>query len=264
MTEDKLGADGWDGEYDEDSFVSAYFEILEEYPNAAYLASEDEAREYAPLLKGGASYPEHSATGADLALADRDGLPLPMPYEGKPFSVLDYQSEEYAAATNIDDAIAMRGEKAFFEKVRPEDFDVLPQGVERLGISELWMQSTWYDDEEDGRNINDELSACLTVGDVLVVGRIPSELPDGQNWGEIQDLGFGFYHGAKFLPYTPYHDYDQQLFLNAIKGLGPGEWIECLVREANCNGGDAGDVEDDLDFCWRVYSCEIVVFKVRR
>lgn len=246
--------------YDED-FLSVYLELLEDYPNAANLASEAEARAHLPLVKGLVPNSDASLEGLNARQTDEHGLPIPIPYEGEHFTVRDYQSEEYAGAANLDEAIAMRGEKAFFKMVSPEDFEPLPDGISCLGIAELWMQSTWDAFEAEKRKINDEASANLAQGNVLTLGRIPTELPGDQNWGEIEDLGFGFYHKGKFLPFTPYHDYDQQLFINTIKRLDQGEWIECIVRSIACNGEDCA-LDDDLGFCWRVYSCEVTVYRV--
>lgn len=247
--------------YDED-FLSVYLELLEDYPGAANLAAEGEARAHRPLVKDLLPNLRTSPEGADARQTGEHGLPIPTPYEGEAFSVLDYQSGEYAEADNLDEAIAMRGKKAFFKMVTPQDFEPLPAEVTRLGIAELWAQSTWDAFEAEERNVAEEASANLAPGNVLTLGRIPVELPDSQNWGEIEDLGFGFYHDGEFLPFTPYHDYDQQLFIDAIKTLGHGEWIECAVRSATCNGGDC-DPNDEFGFCWRVYSCEVTVYKVR-
>lgn len=243
---------------DDYEFVSVYVDLLEDYPGAVNLASEAEARGHRPLMKD--AEPDQEGTRPQTQ-ADEHGLPVPTPYEGEHFTVLDYQSEEYAGAANIDEAIAIRGRKAFFDQVEPEDFESLPDGVSRIGIASLWSQSTWDTFDAQSRNVSEEQSAGLKPGDILVLGRIPVDLPEGQNWGEIQDLGFGFYRGGEFLPFTPYHDYDQQLFIETIKFLDAGEWIECVVRSAACNGEDG--VEDDISFCWRVYSLEVTVFKVR-
>ncbi len=248
--------------YDED-FLSVYLELLEDYPGAANLASQEEAQAHQPLVKDLVPNADASLEGSTAGQADEHGLPVPTPYVGEHFTVLDYQSEEYAGAANVDEAIAMRGEKAFFKMVAPNDFEPLPDGVSCLGIAELWMQSTWDAFDVEERKVEDEASANLVKGNVLTLGRIPVELPGGQNWGEIEDLGFGFYHEGKSLPFTPYHDYDQQLFINAIKTLEQGEWIECAVRSATCNGEDCAP-DDDMGFCWRVYSCEVTVYKVHR
>ncbi len=247
--------------YDED-FLSVYLELLEDYPNAANLASETEARAHQPLVKDLVLNAGTVLEGADARQTDKQGLPIPTPYEGEAFSVEDYQSGEYAGAANLDEAIAMRGEKAFFKMVTPRDFEPLPAEVARLGIAELWAQSTWKASKAEERNVAEEASANLSPGNVLTLGRIPAELPDSRNSCEIEDLGFGFYHNGELLPFTPYHDYDQRLFIDAIKTLGHGEWIECAVRSATCNGEDC-DPDDEFDFCWRVYSCEVTVYKVR-
>lgn len=98
---------------------------------------------------------------------------------------------------------------------------------------------------------------------MLTLGQVPDELPPGENLSEVKDLGFGFYFHGDLLPFTPYNDYDQDNLMDAIKSLSPGEWIECVVRSSTCNGEDAGGVPADPDFCWRVYSCDVTVYRVR-
>lgn len=82
-----------------------------------------------------------------------------------------------------------------------------------------------------------------------------------QNWMEIRDLGFGFYRGGTFLPFTPYHDYDEDLFISAIHSLKPNERIVGVVRDSKCDGQDNA-IPADPSFCWRVYSVKVSVYKV--
>ena len=246
---------------EEPLFVSAYFELLERYPDAANLACEVDARKHKPfaLALDSSSYNDFKSS----AETDENGLPSPKPYEGERFSVYDYKSSKYAEASTIEEAITMRGDDAFFSKLEPTDMDSVPSGFKKLGIASLWSQFTWYEADECGRNIEEELVAAnLGEGDVLVLGCAPDNLPEGQNWMEVSDLGFGFYHDGLFLPFTPFHDYDQDFFLDIIKALKPNEWIECIIRSSTCNGGDAGEVLTDSDFYWRVYSCDITVYKI--
>lgn len=208
------------------------------------------------------------ADSKDGCEADEFGLPVPtLPdLDDCSHTALDYLSEEYAAAKNLDDAIAIRGHKAFAKSVKPEDFaEDTAQGVERIGIADLWAQSTWSSLVPGSRDVELERSvAGIAEGDVLIHGGMPAELregPERQNWMEIRDLGFGFYREGTFLPFTPYHDYDQDMFLDAISTLRPGERIVGVVRESSCNGEDGG-VPADPDFNWRVYWVKVTVYKM--
>lgn len=198
---------------------------------------------------------------------DEFGLPQPAPFElhEKPFTVLDYLSEEYAEASNLSEAIALRGHKAFLDKVAPEDFGKgLPEGLTKLGFATLWSQSTWSDSYPDERDVELERMAYnISKGDLLVLGNAPDNFPQGseqQNWLEIEDLGFAFFCKGELVPYTPYHDYDQDFFFEAIQKLHPHEFIVCTVEEARCTGGDG--VTPDPEFHWRVYSLDVVVHKL--
>lgn len=198
---------------------------------------------------------------------DEFGLPQPAPFElpEKLFTVLDYLSEEYAEASSLSEAIALRGHKAFLDKVTPEDFGKgLPEGITMLGFASLWSQSTWSDRYPEERNVELERMAYeISKGDVLVLGNVPNNFPVGseqQNWLEIAENGFGFYHKGVLLPYTPYHDYDLDFFIEAIQKLNPHELIVCTVEEARCMGEDG--VTPDPEFHWRVYSLDVVVYKM--
>ena len=163
----------------------------------------------------------------------------------------------------MDEAIALRGFKAFVEDVTPNDFSPLPQGIERAGIADLWSQSTWSNGFSQRETGLEKAAYSVGDGDLLVVAPIAwkDTFPDEQNWNEIQDLGFGFYgQDGTLLPYTPFHDYDQNLFINALLTLDEGQSLACVVRESTCNGEDG--INEDPCFCWRVYSCKLTVAKV--
>lgn len=84
------------------------------------------------------------------------GLPRPEKYEGERSSVEDYKTEEYAEAPDgtLEEAIANRGAKAFLRDVTRDDFlDDAPQGVEKIGIADLWSDSTWEEGETE-RDVN--------------------------------------------------------------------------------------------------------------
>lgn len=251
---------------DDEINKSDFEELLEEFPNAANLADVIAVRKHQPIITGANCLSSDNTfiSKNDVDTKDADNLPSPIPFSGEHFTVLDYLSDEYAAAETLEDAIKMRGQKAFFQTVAPEDFAPDTKKITKLGISELWFQSTWNISEENSRNIEEEqLIAGLNENDVFVLGRTPQEEDKNQNWIEINDLGFGFYKDGQLLPFTPGHDYELLMFEDIIKTLQPGEWIECLVRDSSCYGGDAGDVPVDPDFCWRIYVCEVTVYKVQ-
>ncbi len=264
MNEQKLDSHFENDDFDDEPFISVYHDLLKEYPGAANLPDEAASRAHIPILGKPLA---HNAEGVgDSPAANSTSaseLPTPEPYVWDGFTVCDYQTDKYAEATNLEEAIAIRGEKAFLEKVEPEDFSPTPEGVSKIGIASLWCQSTWSAWDEESRKVDEERAvANLHTGDVLTLGQAPDELSRSQNLMEIEDLGFGFYHNGKLLPFTPYHDYDEDLFTNEIKHLKANEWIECVIRSTTCNGGDEGDVSDDPEFCWRVYSCDVTVYKV--
>lgn len=228
---------------------------------------EDSARRLFPMLAD-APAPRAGAnggsTGDDGARAvGQAELPEPEPYTGPRFDILDYYlSPDYAGARTLGEAITLRGRRAFFDEVEPEDFSETPEGVERVGIATLWSQSTWSGGS--GRDEKDERTAsALGEGDVLVASVLPPNLEFrvGENWGEIRDWGFGFFTPKRtLLPFTPFHDYDLDLFLDALLTLDSGQAIVCVVRDSTCNGED--DAFEDEGFSWRVYSCTVTVLRV--
>ena len=50
---------------------------------------------------------------------DESGLPKPQEYDRTYFDVFDYLSDEYADARNLNEAIEIRGQKAFAQSVTP-------------------------------------------------------------------------------------------------------------------------------------------------
>lgn len=252
-------------DFDDEVDKSDFEEILEEFPNAANLPDMVTIKQHRPIITGidGPSN-NNFISKKDMATTDSNDLPSPIPFSGEHFTVFDYLSDEYAAAETLEDAIKIRGQKAFFKAVTPEDFTPDTKKITKLGISELCFQSTWHISEENSRNIEEEqLVAGLKEDDVLVLGRTHQEIGKNQNWIEINDLGYGFYKNGQLLPFTPGHDYELILFEDIIKTLQPGDWIECLVRKSSCYGGDAGEVPVDPDFCWRIYVCEVTIYKVQ-
>ena len=193
---------------------------------------------------------------------DEFGMPKPHDYDGPSFSALAYFSEEYEQAENLNEAIKLRGFKAFLDMVEPSDFsDDLP-GVYRIGFAQLWSQSTWEDGLSD-RNVEHEQAALsIENGDLLTIRPLGvASFPiDSQDLLEVRDLGFAFFKGDTMLPYTPYHDYDQDLLINGLLSLNKDELIACLVRSNDCTGGDG--VPADEDFCWRVYTPTVEVLKL--
>lgn len=180
------------------------------------------------------------------------GLPRPKKYEGERFSALDYMTEEYAEARTLGEAIAIRGAKAFLRDVAPDDFlDDAPLGAVKIGIADLWADSTWEKGETE-RNVDLERSAAsLKAGDLLKVCPCSEDISE---WGYRFHLADG-----STVPYEPYHDYDDQLFEDALENLRCGEWLACRVRETSCFGEDG--IEGEPNFCWRVYSCKVTVYR---
>lgn len=187
--------------------------------------------------------------------ADEFGLPRPQQYEGPYFDVRDYLGEAYAGAKSLEEAIEMRGADAFAQEVDPADFleEASPDET-RLGIAELWAESTWHEGASSRDVEREGAVAAIQEGDILEVQRCPTEQ---SGYGYVFILTDG-----TVLPYTPFHDYDDQFFRRAIDGCRDGERLVCRVRSVVCHGGDH-DVPVDPDFCWRVYSCKVTVVRRR-
>lgn len=184
---------------------------------------------------------------------DESGLPIPEKYEGERFTVFDYLSEEYADASTLEEAIALRGGKAFVSEVKPAEFlKEDPDFIQKIGIAELWGESTWFKYETERDVSLESILAAVKEDDFLVVHRSKD---DAGKWG------FKFYSlEGSLVPYSPYHDYDDQFFENAILNLRAGEHLVCRVKETKCFGEDG--IEADPQFCWRVYSCTVTVYRV--
>ncbi|MEY8437170.1 hypothetical protein AAK967_05455 [Atopobiaceae bacterium 24-176] len=180
------------------------------------------------------------------------GLPTPQQPEGDRLDVPDYTSEEYADARTLEEAIAIRGAKAFLRDLAPDDFsEDGPLGSKKIGTAELWAESTW----EKGETVRDveceRLAVSVKEGDLLEVRPCLKYLSD---WG----YRFHLVDGSA-LPYSPYHDYDDLFFERSLDGLGGGERLVCRVEGVSCFGEDG--VSADPDFCWRVYLCKVTVYR---
>ncbi|WP_033506619.1 hypothetical protein [Bifidobacterium pullorum] len=143
----------------------------------------------------------HAQPGTgDSAVSDENdpiGLPEPQKYDRPYFDVFDYLSDEYADARNLNEAIDMRGQKAFAQSVTPDDFsDASPDNMTKMGIAELWAESTWNDGRST-RNIALERSvAGIQEGDMLEIRRCSKEInPWGYSFHRVDD--------DITLPYTP-------------------------------------------------------------
>ena len=186
--------------------------------------------------------------------SDEFGLPRPKKYEGPYFDVRDYLSDTYAEAESLEEAIEMRGADAFAQEVDPADFLEEDPDETRLGIAELWAESTWHGGDSPRDVKRERAVAAIREGDLLEVQRRPT----GQSgWGYVFALPDG-----TVLPYTPFHDYDDQFFRRALNGCLAGDRLVCRVRSVVCHGGDH-DVPVDPGFCWRVYSCKVTVSRRR-
>ena len=191
---------------------------------------------------------------ASLSRPDDSDLPNPQPYDGPHFSVLDYASPKYAEAKIVGEAIEMRGADAFFDQVSAEDFSQDSQEIGTLlGFAELWAESTWDKSMPEMRNVEQEKAAnSLEERDLIEVKRCS---PDISDW----EMAFYTIDG-RLLPYTPYHDYDDVALSRWLDELHHGEKLLCQVKDVTCYGEDG--VQADPDFCWRVYSCSVKVYKV--
>ena len=184
---------------------------------------------------------------------DEFGLPLPKKYDAPRWDVREYLTDTYAEAKTLEDAIEMRGQDAFAHEVDPADFSDDDEPHEtRIGIAELWADSTWREGELE-RDIELERTvAAIQAGDLIEIRTCPPTQ---------DDFGYQFYlPNGSVLPYSPYHDYDDQFLTRALKSCGPHEHLICRVRSIECYGGN-NDVPADPLFCWRVYSCKVTVFR---
>lgn len=186
---------------------------------------------------------------------DAHGLPIPKRFDGPFFDVRDYDTGKYAEASTLEQKIAMRGQEAFANSVTPEDFtEDRFENAEKIGIAELWAESTWMEGETQ-RNVDLEKRASgLKEGDMLEVKRCAAE---------VSEWEYAFYlPSGEPLPYTPFHDYDDQFFSQALDSCRIGEHLVCRVRNVTCFGED-NSVPVDPGFCWRVYSCKVVVYRLK-
>ena len=184
---------------------------------------------------------------------DESGLPEPQKYDRPYFDVFDYLSDEYADARNLNEAIDIRGQKAFAQSVTPDDFnDASPDNMTKLGIAELWAESTWNDGRST-RNIALERSvAGIQEGDMLEIRRCSEEInPWGYSFHRVDD--------GVTLPYTPYHDFDDRFLSRILDGMSENERLICQVRDTTCYGEDGIDI--DPSFHWRVYTCKVTVYR---
>lgn len=192
--------------------------------------------------------------GFETGSFDEHGLPIPKSYDGPKFDAREYWSGKYADADTLDEAISMRGQEAFAKSVKPDDFssDGSPEERTKIGIAELWADSTWSEGNTQ-RDLDLELSVGnVREGDMLEIRRTLSD---------ESERGYSFFSSdGHRLPYEPFHDYDDQFLSRALGECDPGETLACLVREVTCYGGD-NDVPEDPTFCWRVYSCKVTVYR---
>ena len=182
---------------------------------------------------------------------DELGLPLPKKYDGPRWDVREYLTDTYEEARTLEEAIEMRGQDAFAREIEPTDFDDDIHAHEiKLGLAELWADSTWHEGASQRDVELEQTVAAIQPGNLIEIRESPAQ--DG-------DFEF-FLPNGKPLPYAPYHDYDYQFFARAFAKCGPGERLACRVRSVACYGGN-NDVPVDPTFCWRVYSCKVTVFK---
>ncbi len=206
---------------------------------------------------------QHDATPPTQRKLDEYGLPYPDITGKESFKAFDHYANIVPGFKSRAISVALRGAKAFSENVTPEDFadDDRPNS-KSVGIAELWFLSNWTKKDWASRDVGAEKAVTgVSKGDVLFVETAPKDLPLNNSWEEVIDLGIGFSNGFDFLPYTPYHDYDEKLIVSSLNSLRRGEHLECVVREALIRGCDGVPV--DPNFCWRLYSCKVTVYKVQ-
>ena len=184
---------------------------------------------------------------------DESGLPEPQEYDRPYFDVFDYLSDEYADARNLNEAIDMRGQKAFAQNVTPDDFgNAALDGMTKVGIAELWAESTWNDGRSTRNIALEEFAADIHEGDMLEIRRCPEEIsPWGYSFHRVDD--------GVTLPYTPYHDFDDRFLSQMLDDLSENERLVCQVRDTTCYGEDG--IDADPSFHWRVYTCRVTVYR---
>lgn len=221
-----------------------------------------------------------SATDSHVDSTDDKAFNLPAPheYDRNEGNALDYFTDEYAEANSLEEAIEMRGEKAFLKNVEPEDFlDKDSSDLEKIGIAELFVQSTWRmnvvddrdkeEEEEEEEDDDDDNEDADTGRDVELEQRAAS-VKEG-DWLEIRPCpkqmnpcGYQFYTSdGQVSPFEPYHDYDDQFFLKSLDNLYSGENLVCHVQGTLCYGENG--IEPDPQFCWRAYTCKVMVYRVQ-
>lgn len=184
---------------------------------------------------------------------DESGLPKPQEYDRPYFDVFDYLSDEYADARNLNEAIEIRGQKAFAQNVTPDDFgDASLNGMAKVGIAELWAESRWNDGRSTRNIALEQFTADIHEGDMLEIRRCPEEIsPWGYSFHRVDD--------DITLPYTPYHDFDDRFLSRMLDDLSENERLICQVRDTICYGEDGIDI--DPSFHWRVYTCKVTVYR---
>lgn len=204
-----------------------------------------------------ASNPSHDRpeTGDPEARSEDDqfGLPKPQEYDRPYFDASDYWSDEYADARNLNEAIDMRGQKAFAQNVIPDDFsNAVPDNMTKLGIAELWAESTWEIGQSTRNIALERFAADIHEGDMMEICRCSEEIsPWGYSFRRMDD--------GTTLPYTPYHDFDDSFISRALNDLSENEQLICKVRSTICYGEDG--IDADPSFCWRVYTCTVTVYR---
>lgn len=184
---------------------------------------------------------------------DEFGLPLPKKYDASPWDAREYLTDTYAEAKTLEDAVEMRGQDAFAHEVDPSDFSDDDDPCEtKIGIAELWADSTWQEGISK-RDVELECTvAAIQAGDLIEIRACPATQ---------DELGYQFcLPNGDPLPYSPYHDYDAQFLGRALKACRAHEYLVCRVRSVECYGGN-NDVPVDPLFCWRVYICKVTVFR---
>lgn len=187
--------------------------------------------------------------------ADDLGLPLPSPFDGPVFSVLDYYDDPaYQDCRTLNDKIRARGFRAYADRARPEDFlaDQYPD-AELVGFADLMGMTTWDSTVPESRNVPLERDlACIEPGDLL--GVLPNMDPDSsRDYDFLWDL-------VAMSPLEPMHDYDILAVGDKLaEAMLQGKTLICQVQSTDCLGEDNAS-QKAPGFCWRTYTFRVALF----
>ncbi len=155
------------------------------------------------------------------------------------------------------------GPRAFFGKVEPGEFELMPDGGSRGWGSRATGRS------RAGTPFMKKSAASRKISRSPgwarrrpCAGTHPERACAGTELRRSPGSRLGFYRDGGLLPFTPHHDYDQDLFLDAdrlTRVRGSESSASCAPSPAA--EGMSGRCPWTPGFCWRAYSCEVSVYK---